>query len=59
MVQLFIKDVLKSDEGPVGEIVDLSIISSQISSPNTLPAGSLFPISVITLPNSAYFNLLL
>ena len=37
----------------------LSIISSQIRSPYTLPAGTLFPISLITFPNSAYFNLLL
>ena len=35
----------------------LSIISSQISSPNTLPAGTLFPISLITFLDSAYFNL--
>ena len=37
----------------------LAIISSQLSSPNTLLAGTLFPISLITFLNSAYFSLLL
>ena len=37
----------------------LSIISSQLSSPKTLLAGTLFPISLIISLNSAYFSLLL
>ena len=37
----------------------LSIISSQLNSPKTLLAGTLFPISLIIFLNSAYFSLLL